>query len=122
MAGGFESKVISLGYFFQMRDQPLVIPGLQRNFEWGQKEVKLLWRDIGFHSKTKNLDEMFFEGIIEGAISYEVIGGHGFGYDPVFFLPELDCTSAQLSEEEKNRKSHRGQALQEILKHLLSLE
>jgi uncharacterized protein with ParB-like and HNH nuclease domain len=64
MAGGFESKVISLGYFFQMRDQPLIIPGLQRNFEWGKKEVKLLWRDIGFHSKTENLDEMFVGTLI----------------------------------------------------------
>ena len=58
----------------------------------------------------------------EGQILRELKGHNGFGYDPVFYLPELDCTSAQLSEEEKNRKSHRGQALQEILKHLLSLE
>ena len=58
----------------------------------------------------------------EGQILRELKGHNGFGYDPVFYLPELDCTSAQLSAEEKNRKSHRGQALQEILKRLLSLE
>ncbi len=58
----------------------------------------------------------------EGQILRELKGHNGFGYDPVFYLPELDCTSAQLSAEEKNRQSHRGQALQEILKHLLSLE
>ena len=61
-----------------------------------------------------------FEGIVIGKILIEKKGANGFGYDPVFYLPELDCTSAQLSEEEKNRKSHRGQALQEILKRLLS--
>jgi len=52
----------------------------------------------------------------------ELKGKNGFGYDPIFYLPELNCTSAQLSVEEKNRKSHRGQALQETLKRLLSLE
>ena len=57
-----------------------------------------------------------------GQILRELKGKNGFGYDPIFYLPELNCTSAQLSAEEKNRKSHRGQALQEILKHLLSLE
>ena len=58
----------------------------------------------------------------EGQILRELKGNNGFGYDPVFYLPGLNCTSAQLSAEEKNRKSHRGQAIQEILKHLLSLE
>ncbi len=58
----------------------------------------------------------------EGQILRELKGNNGFGYDPIFYLPELNCTSAQLSAEEKNRISHRGQALQEILKHLLSLE
>ena len=58
----------------------------------------------------------------EGQILRELKGNNGFGYDPIFYLPELNCTSAQLSAEEKNRKSHRGQALREILKHLLSLE
>ena len=46
-------------------------------------------------------------------------GGNGFGYDPVFYLPERGCTTAQLEPEEKNKISHRGQALRkmyEILK------
>ena len=58
----------------------------------------------------------------EGQILRELKGSNGFGYDPIFYLPELNCTSAQLSAEEKNRKSHRGQALQAILKYLLSSE
>ncbi len=58
----------------------------------------------------------------EGQILRELKGDNGFGYDPIFYLPELNCTSAQLSAGEKNRISHRGQALQEILKHLLSIE
>lgn len=59
------------------------------------------------------------QGTWEGRITTEPTGENGFGYDPVFFVPEQGCTSAQLSAEEKNRLSHRGQALQCLL-HALS--
>jgi len=55
------------------------------------------------------------QGTWEGRITTEPAGENGFGYDPVFFVPDLGCTSAQLSAEEKNRRSHRGQALQCLL-------
>jgi XTP/dITP diphosphohydrolase len=55
------------------------------------------------------------QGTWEGRITTEPAGENGFGYDPVFFVPEQGCTSAQLSSEEKNRLSHRGQALQSLL-------
>jgi XTP/dITP diphosphohydrolase len=45
-------------------------------------------------------------------------GDGGFGYDPYFYLPELGCTSAELSAAEKNRLSHRGQALAELKRKL----
>lgn len=48
---------------------------------------------------------------IEGIIGYKEQGENGFGYDPIFFLPEYNCTTAQLSPEEKNKISHRGKAL-----------
>jgi len=51
------------------------------------------------------------EGSWEGVIQLEPAGLSGFGYDPYFFLPELGCTSAELSAAEKNRLSHRGKAL-----------
>ena len=51
-------------------------------------------------------------GFIEGHIGYEPKGENGFGYDPIFYLPEYGCTSAELTEEEKNAISHRGRALQ----------
>ena len=50
-------------------------------------------------------------GTIEGVIGYEEKGENGFGYDPIFYLPERGCTTAELSLEEKNRISHRGKAL-----------
>lgn len=58
------------------------------------------------------------QGTWEGRITQAATGENGFGYDPVFFVPSHDCTSAQLSAEEKNRLSHRGQALQ-CLMHAL---
>jgi XTP/dITP diphosphohydrolase len=51
------------------------------------------------------------EGVMEGRIAHEIAGKGGFGYDPIFFLPERGCTSAELTEEEKNAISHRGKAL-----------
>lgn len=61
------------------------------------------------------------QAAMEGRIGYEIIGNNGFGYDPIFFLPEYGCTSAQLSPEEKNRISHRGKALRAMKARLLSI-
>ncbi len=58
------------------------------------------------------------QGTMEGYIDYEEKGANGFGYDPIFFLPEYGQTSAELSEEEKNQISHRGQALRAMKKEL----
>ena len=48
---------------------------------------------------------------MEGRIAYESAGVNGFGYDPIFYLPEYGCTSAESSPEDKNAISHRGKAL-----------
>lgn len=51
------------------------------------------------------------EGTIEGYIGYEERGNGGFGYDPIFMVPEYGCSTAELSAEAKNAISHRGKAL-----------
>lgn len=57
-------------------------------------------------------------GTYEGAIGYEEKGEHGFGYDPVFYLPELGVYSAELTDEEKHARSHRGKALRAMREKL----
>ncbi len=57
-------------------------------------------------------------GTMEGIIGHEIAGENGFGYDPIFFLPEYGCTSAELSPEKKNELSHRGEGLKKIRKIL----
>ena len=59
-----------------------------------------------------------FQGTWEGAILHEPRGDKGFGYDPVFFVPEKQCSSAELAPEVKNSLSHRGQALRKLIASL----
>lgn len=53
-------------------------------------------------------------GIMEGVIAHEIKGNHGFGYDPIFYLPQYSCTTAELDPERKNEISHRGKALDKM--------
>lgn len=62
--------------------------------------------------------ELTSRGTVEGRIGYEEKGVNGFGYDPIFYVPEFGCTTAELSEEQKNRVSHRGNALRQMKRQL----
>ena len=53
-------------------------------------------------------------GTMEGRIGYEIAGENGFGYDPIFYLSEYGCTSAELAPEKKNELSHRGEGLRKM--------
>lgn len=65
--------------------------------------------------------ELVVRGTVEGIIGHEEKGENGFGYDPIFYLPERGCTTAELPPEEKNSISHRGNALR-LMKDLLERE
>jgi XTP/dITP diphosphohydrolase len=62
--------------------------------------------------------DLVVRGVIEGKIGYEEKGENGFGYDPIFMLPDMSRSTAELSPEEKNEISHRGKALRQIAEKL----
>jgi XTP/dITP diphosphohydrolase len=64
---------------------------------------------------TREGDVRTVDGVFEGRIAHEPRGENGFGYDPIFLLPELGVTSAELPPDEKNAISHRGQAARKAL-------
>lgn len=111
------------------------------NKEPGIYSARYMGEDTSYHIKNANLIEQldgvpdekrtarfvcaiaaaFPDGTVrtvraamEGRIGYEEKGENGFGYDPIFYLPEYGCSSAELSMEEKNKISHRGKALRAI--------
>lgn len=57
------------------------------------------------------------QGTWEGSILTEPRGSNGFGYDPIFFIPSLSCSAAELDAQTKNSLSHRGQALRDLVAH-----
>lgn len=61
------------------------------------------------------------EGVCEGRIAQKPAGDHGFGYDPVFFLPQFNQTMAQIPPSQKHKVSHRGQAMRAIVPRLREL-
>lgn len=115
------------------------------NGEPGIYSARYLGEDTSYHVKNRNLIErlngveeekrtarfvcaiaavlpdgnvLTETGTIEGRIGYEERGEGGFGYDPIFYVPEYGKSTAELSEDEKNAVSHRGKALRAIRKRL----
>ncbi len=126
-------------------DSGLVIDYL--NGEPGIYSARYMGEDTSYHIKNQNLidrlsgvpdekrtarfvcaiaavlpdgGEHTTEGVIEGRIGYEEKGEGGFGYDPIFYVPEYGCTSAEMSAEQKNAASHRGRALEKMKQTLLT--
>lgn len=90
------------------------------------KDVPLNLRRARFHSVVAVYDPVTgrlesAEGTVEGIIGREPRGTNGFGYDPIFYLPEYRQTMAELSAEQKNGLSHRGRALQKIIPRIAQL-
>jgi len=76
----------------------------------------------GFLKSADDSDPIIVERRWQGELLREPIGTNGFGYDPIFYLHDYSCSSAQLEPETKNKISHRGQALNDLLVELLSIE
>lgn len=67
-----------------------------------------------------NKEVLVVRETIEGYIGFEIAGCHGFGYDPIFYVDEFGCSTAELTEEEKNVISHRGKALRVMREKLVA--
>lgn len=76
---------------------------------------------IAYLRSPDDSDPIICHGIWQGRILSAPRGSEGFGYDPIFFVPELGCASAELAPEVKNAKSHRGAALRQLVRRLRSL-
>ncbi|HHW31676.1 MAG TPA: XTP/dITP diphosphatase [Clostridiaceae bacterium] len=90
-------------------------------------------RDVPFEKRTARFvcaialilpdgKHISINGSCEGYIGFEPVGDNGFGYDPLFFIPEYNATMAQLSLHEKNKISHRGKALRLLVDKLKNYE
>lgn len=98
--------------------------GKDGNFERNIKKVLSLLNGVPLEKRRARFKtvivykdekvEKSFEGILEGYIWFEKRGSEGFGYDPIFYLPEIDKTIGELTFEEKNRISHRSKALRKL--------
>jgi len=71
-----------------------------------------------FLENLNEQDPIVVEGVWEGYVVTNPCGKNGFGYDPIFYIPSLGCTSAELSDDKKNELSHRGQALRLLIKKI----
>lgn len=85
------------------------LEGCEDRFAWFTCDIALI---------DHNGQPHVFEGIMEGEIAFEPAGSNGFGYDPIFWLPQYGKTSAQLTPRQKNAISHRGQATRKLLEFL----
>ncbi len=84
--------------------------------DFGEEERRARFRCVlVFVRHALDPSPIIAEGSWEGVIAKEPRGEGGFGYDPVFYLPELGRTAAELAPQEKNALSHRGQALRKLL-------
>ena len=77
---------------------------------------------IVFLNHDTDATPLIAHGTWHGHIVTEPRGSNGFGYDPIFYVPTYGCTSAELAPAEKNRISHRGQAMQDLVRKLTALK
>ncbi len=86
---------------------------LMKNVPWEKRGARFVC--VAALAKAKNVDHILtIKGEVRGIITFDEKGGNGFGYDPVFYLPHLNKTFAQLSLKEKNKISHRARAFGKV--------
>lgn len=103
--------------------------GHDTSYEYKNNKILEMLKDVPDEKRTArfvcamavvfpNGENKITRATIEGMIGHKISGNNGFGYDPIFYVPELNKTTAELSMEEKNKISHRGKALDNVKKLL----
>lgn len=92
------------------------IQQILKNLEGNSRKAKFICNIVLVNVEEKPLK---FEAVVNGTIAKEVSGAGGFGYDPIFICDELGKTYASLTQQEKNKASHRGKALNKLLTYLI---
>ena len=83
-----------------------------------EKRMARFQSAIVFMRHAEDPSPLIGRGAWEGVILEKAMGTHGFGYDPVFYVPELKCSAAELAPEIKNQHSHRARALKDLLRQM----
>ena len=86
-----------------------------KDIEWEERGAR--FRSVMALAQPEE-KERLFEGICEGIVALEPRGTDGFGYDPIFYIPDLNVHMAELGLDEKNRVSHRGRAARKVIEYL----
>ena len=108
---------VQLG-FGEQKEKHLTAPELGHFKKAGVAPKRYLAEFKGFEGQYSAGDTITAEGQAPGTIAFAPMGENGFGYDPVFFVPDKAKTFAQLTQEEKAEISHRGKALREFSEKL----
>lgn len=107
--GIYSARFSGLPHDYKKNNEKLLIE--LKGVPWEQRKAKFV-AVIGFCDPKVDINNVkLFKGVVEGFIGFEPKGGGGFGYDPLFYVPQLRKTFAELSLEEKNKISHRAIAL-----------
>ena len=113
-----EPGVLSARYMGEDTSYTIKNQSLIDRLEGVEKEQRTARFVCAIAAVLPNKEVLVTRQTMEGYIGWEQEGENGFGYDPIFFLPEYGCSSAAISPEEKNRISHRGKALREMKEKL----
>lgn len=111
--GVYSARFMGEDTSYEIKNQALI-----DNLEGVPKEERTARFVCAICAVVPGHDPITVRGTIEGYIGWEPAGENGFGYDPIFYVHDLDCSTAQLSMEEKNARSHRGNALRMIRESL----
>lgn len=113
--GVYSARFAGVGASYQDNIEKLLaaIPTVQ-----DEDRTAFFYCAIAYIRHANDPTPLIAQGFWYGKILFVQQGSEGFGYDPIFYIPELKCTAAQLSREEKNRISHRAQAIEKLSKKL----